>query len=371
MDDLAIRANEPLKPWTTFKIGGPAKFFVEAETPEDFRRAISFARNRELAIFILGGGSNLLVSDSGFDGLVIHPAGKGVTVEPAESGHVRLRVAAGEIWDHTVGLAVERELWGIENLSHIPGQAGAALVQNIGAYGQQISDVLESAEVIEIESGNVHTLNASECGFGYRRSIFNSTARNQFVILSLTLRLNVRGRPNLGYPDVKAWFSERSNANPSAAEIREAIIQIRDRKFPFPREEKGGNAGSFFKNLTLNEVDFHILQTNLVRNFHGNEIDRLDQIRSRSEGGAEIKVPTAFLIEICGLKRYQSGAAQVNVTQPLVLLNRGGATAADVLAVAAHVRRTIYLRTGMNIELEPELVGFDRREIQKLFGFGA
>jgi UDP-N-acetylmuramate dehydrogenase len=364
--ELAIRTNEPLKPWTTFKIGGPARFFAEARKPEEYRQALAFAAGRRLPIFILGGGSNILVSDRGFDGLVIHPAGKGVLQEAAGAGGTRFRASAGETWDGVVRLAVESGLWGIENLSHIPGQAGAALVQNIGAYGQQIGDVLESAEVMEIESGAVRALSAFECGLAYRRSIFNSTARNHFIILSLTLRLEKHGEPNLGYPDVGAWFRERGVERPAIKEIRDAIIQIRDRKFPFPREEKGGNAGSFFKNLHLSEDEFQHLRATAGQSMQSAEVDRLEQIHSRSPRAGSIKVPTAFLMDICGLKGYRAGGAQVNDAQPLVLLNQGGATAADVVAIAAHVRRTIHTRTGMTIDLEPELVGFDAREIEEI-----
>lgn len=364
--ELAIRTNEPLKSWTTFKIGGPAKLFAEVRTPEDFRQALAYASERRLPIFVLGGGSNILVSDRGFDGLVIHPTGKGVSVEEGDAGAPRLQIAAGEMWDEVARFAVERSLWGIENLSHIPGQSGAALVQNIGAYGQQISDVLESAEVMAIETGASRTLSASECRFGYRRSIFNTTERNRFAIQSLTLRLKRSGEPNLKYPDVAAWFGGSGTAWPAIGEIREAIIRIRDSKFPYPREEKGGNAGSFFKNLHLSKEEFERLRSNIRKNFHSAELARLDQFRSRSSPPGPMRIPTAFLMEICGLKGYRSGGAQVNESQPLVLLNQGGANAADVLAIAAQVRRTIHERTGMTVDLEPELVGFDAREIDEI-----
>ncbi len=362
-----IQADVPLKPYTTFKIGGPARYFASASTEEEFRAALDFARRERLPIFVLGGGSNIVVSDRGFSGLVVHPSRQGIEPEDAGTSERILRIQAGEVWDDVVRLAVKEGLWGIENLSHIPGQAGAALVQNIGAYGRQVADTLESAEVMSLRDGRVRALTAVECGFAYRRSIFNSTAKNEFIILSLALRLRKDGQPDLRYPDLQAHFAARGPAMPSLGEIREAIIGIRDRKFPFPREEKGGNAGSFFKNLLLGEEEFAALERKVQRNFGPRELDRLNEIRRRSSP-APIKVPAAFLIEICGLKGCRGGGAEVNQTQPLVLLNQGGATADDVLALAGHVRRTVRERTGATLALEPELVGFTREEIANALG---
>jgi UDP-N-acetylmuramate dehydrogenase len=359
----AIKSQEPLKPYTTFKIGGPARYFASAATAEEFRAALALAAEQNLPFFILGGGSNILVSDRGFPGVVAHPVCRGINLVHEGAESVTLEVSAAETWDDVVHYAAEHGWWGIENLSHIPGQAGSALVQNIGAYGQQAGDVLQSTEVMDITTGALRTLSVSDCGFGYRRSIFNSTAQGRFVILRLTLRLAKRGLPNLNYPDVRAYFAGQRGKEPSLAEIRRAIITIRDRKFPFPREEKGGNAGSFFKNLSLTDQEFALLRANLQRNFSAQEVARLEEMRKRFPSADRVKIPTAFLIEICGLKGHRIGAAQVNEPQPLVLLNQGGATAQDVIALAQHVRRTVYARTGMVISLEPALVGFTEEEI--------
>lgn len=365
MASFEIRQDVPLKPFTTFKVGGPARFFASAAARGDFLEALKFAREERLPIFVLGGGSNILVSDGGFQGLVIHPVQRGVSVEITASEKAILRVEAGETWDEVVRRAVADGLWGIENLSHIPGQAGAAIVQNIGAYGQQISDVVESATVMGIRTGNVQNLGMGDCGFGYRKSIFNTSAKNEFIILQLALQLGCRGQPDLRYPDVRSHFAEAGVAGPSLQEIREAIIRIRDRKFPFPREEKGGNAGSFFKNLVLSAADFEALRANIRRNFSAEVSGRLEEIRKRSASADSFKVPTAFLIDICGLKGHREGGALVNETQPLVLLNDGGATAHDVLTLAGCIRRTVRDRTGTTIPLEPELVGFDQKEEEK------
>jgi UDP-N-acetylmuramate dehydrogenase len=360
---LEIQRGVPLKPYTTFKIGGRAKYFVAAAAVEEFREALDFVRRRNLRVFVLGGGSNILVSDRGFDGLVIHPAQRGLAVASEDERSLTLRVSAAEKWDDVVRHAVEHHWWGIENLSHIPGQAGAALVQNIGAYGPQLSDCLAQAEVLDMATGQILKFPPARCGLGYRRSIFNSTEKNRYVILEISLRLAKFGKPDLRYPDVAAYFEERSSSSPSLAEIRQAIIAMRDSKFPFPREEKGGNAGSFFKNLQLGEAEFQKLQKRVQKDFPHRAQERLVEIRRRYVGPGPIKVPTAFLMDICGLKGFRLGNAQVNETQPLVLLNLGGATAHDVMSLAGHARRTVAERTGMAISLEPELVGFSAEEV--------
>jgi UDP-N-acetylmuramate dehydrogenase len=365
-DGLIIKEHGPLKPYTTFKIGGPARFFVRAATEDDFRAALSLAAPHSLPLFVLGGGSNILVSDRGFNGVVVHPVRRGVTILHEDAERATVEVNAGEVWDDAVRYAVERSWWGIENLSHIPGQTGAALVQNIGAYGQQVGDVVESVEVMDTATTALRVLSSRDCGFGYRRSIFNTTARGEFIILKLKLQLATRARPKLDYADVQAYFAERAVKQPSLAEIRQAIIAIRDRKIPFPREERGGNAGSFFKNLWLTEREYARLRVNIERNFSSRELARLEEIRKQSPRPDEIKIPSAFLIEICGLKGHRIGGAQVNELQPLVLLNQGGATAQDVMALAQHVRRTVHARTGVALSIEPELVGFTGQEIADL-----
>jgi UDP-N-acetylmuramate dehydrogenase len=366
---LVMQETEPLKPYTTFKIGGPARYFARASSMEDFRGVLELAGTRSLPLFVLGGGSNILVSDRGYQGVVVHPACRGIETLNEDSEAVTLEVSAAETWDDLVRYAVEHNWWGIENLSHIPGQAGAALVQNIGAYGQQVSDVVQSAQVMQISTGEVKVLRAADCGFGYRRSIFSTTSRGQLIILRLTLRLARHGNPKLDYPDVRTYFDERSIKQPSLAEIRHAIISIRDRKFPFPREEKGGNAGSFFKNLPLLENEYQALREKFRHNFPPQDLARLEELRNRFPSADKIMVPTAFLISICGLKGHRIGGAQVNETQPLVLLNQGGATAEDVIALARHVRKTVWTRTGVAIAIEPELVGFTKPELEHLYSF--
>ena len=363
----ALRENEPLRPYTTFKIGGPARYFAGVADADQARAALEFARRQTMPLFVLGGGSNILVSDRGFNGMVLHPAMKGIEVAHEEGDNVHLRAQGGEAWDGVVAHTVDHHWWGIENLSHIPGQCGAALVQNIGAYGQQLSDVLESAEVLEISSGKVQTLGPTDCGLAYRRSIFNSACKGEYLILGLTLRLSKRPQPKLEYADVQFYFRERGTQEPSQAEIRQAMISIRDGKFPYPREERGGNAGSFFKNPSLSIDQFEALEAWIGARLGEARRSQLSELRARGGGSGYIRIPAAMLISACGLKGFELGRAQVNLTQPLVILNLGGATAEDVLRLAGHIRRTVFRETGVQLELEPELVGFAPDELERYF----
>lgn len=367
--DLEILANESLKPYTTFKIGGPARYFAAVESPGQIRAALAFARQTEVPVMVLGGGSNVLISDRGFDGLVMHPAVEGIEELANESGDVRLRIKAGEPWDRAVGYTVDHGLWGIENLSHIPGQSGAALVQNIGAYGAQLSDTFESAEVLEMTSGQVRKLSAGECGLAYRRSIFNSERKGDFFILAIELNLQPRRNPNLNYKDVKSHFEEAGIAEPSEAQIRKAIIAIRDRKFPYPREERGGNAGSFFKNPTLTAAAYRELETQVGKRFGADAAARFQEIERRPRSEGSVKLPAALLIDICGLRGFDLGRARVNPSQPLVILNLGGATSEDVMLLAKRVRSSVYRETGVKLDLEPELVGFSSDDIEHYLSY--
>lgn len=365
-----IQENRLLKPYTTFKIGGPARYFAAVSGAEHIREAAVFARQAGVPIFILGGGSNILVSDRGFDGLAIHPTRTGIERIEENSARIRIRIKAGQTWDDTVAYAVRQGWWGVENLSHIPGQSGAALVQNIGAYGQQLSDVFESAEVLELASGQLRSLDFESCGLGYRRSLFNTSQKGELVIISIAIRLSKRPWPNLTYRDVKAHFEAEGDRQPSQLEIRQAIIAIRDRKFPYPLEERGGNAGSFFKNPTLTLDEYDVFRARLQKRFGAAAQTQLADLVSRPDGDRSFKLPAAFLIDLCGLKGLKVGGAQVNFSQPLIILNLGGATADDVLCLAGHVRRTVYRETGVRLALEPELVGFSREEQDHYLGLG-
>jgi UDP-N-acetylmuramate dehydrogenase len=371
---LPIEQNRSLKPLTTFKIGGPARYFIGLVDSVELAKAFEFAESRSLRVLILGGGSNMLISDRGFEGLVVQVANRGIVAQtsvcdpiPGSQTDVctTIRIASGEIWDEVVKFAVEHHLWGIENLSRIPGRAGAVAVQNVGAYGQEIKDLLVNVEVFDRTTKSFRTLSNEECQFTYRKSIFNTTEKGRYIILYTTIALSDSRKPNLSYPDVIKWFE--GNPEPTLEEIREAIKEIRDRKFPFPAESIEGNAGSFFKNSLLSQEQYIELEKQFKKNLL-DHLERLRSIRARSEG-PEIKIPSAFILEACDLKGFRRGNVQLNPTQPVVMLNgTGEATANEVLSVVKEVRAIVKSKTGLHLYTEPELIGFSADELRR-YGF--
>ncbi len=335
----------------------------------DALEAYEFAKNHQLKTFVLGGGSNILVSDEGFNGLVIKVVNKGIEVINNNDNDVLLKVASGEVWDEVVKFAVKNNWWGIENLSRIPGSTGAIAVQNVGAYGQEASKVIESVAVFNKETHQILNLPAANCGFAYRQSIFNSADKGKHIIFNIVFKLEKNGKPNLDYRDLKMKFQGQS---PKPDQIRQEIIAIRDKKFPFPKEAKLGNAGSFFKNPILSPEAYQALKDRVLGEFGKEKVDELEKkkfldstiltavkIVLKENQLNLVKVPAAFLIDLCGLKNLQSGGAGINPNQPLVIINQTGqATARDVLNLANIVRQTVLAKTGIELQFEPELIGF-------------
>lgn len=344
-----------LAPYTTFKIGGPAAYFCVVNDQFDALEAYEFAGEHKLKTFVLGGGSNILVSDKGFNGLVIKVINKGIEVTSQDKNQVTLKAASGEVWDEAVKFAAKNNWWGIENLSHIPGSTGAIAVQNVGAYGQEASNVIESVTVFDKQTHAINSLSAAECGFEYRRSIFNTGKKGKYIIFDITFKLEKQGKPNLSYRDLAAKFEGKA---PSIQEIRQAVIEIRDKKFPFPTHAKKGNAGSFFKNPILDKTSYDNLKQSIKENFSDEKADELEKKRFIEKN--QIKLPAAFLMEICELKNLASGGAAINPSQPLVIVNQTGrATARDVLSLANRVKEAVASKTGIELEFEPELIGFE------------
>ncbi len=335
---------EPLKNHTTLRIGGPARYWGQAESVDDLKQIGA-------PFLILGGGSNVLVADDGWPGLAIEINLRGVE----DLGGGRLRVAAGEVWDEFVALAVNAGLWGVENMSFIPGKVGGAPIQNIGAYGQQASDVVESVEVLDTSVNEIKVLGKDECGFGYRKSIFNSGQKGKYVVLSVTFVLQKNGAPNLTYPDL-----QKRNCK-TLAEIRSAVIEIRKNKGFDPSEH--GTAGSFFKNLVLNDQEFEVLREHVYYGWGPRYVEQLLEVRGKFG-----KVPTAFIMDkLLNLKGAQVGGAVLSDQQVLNIINTGEATAEDVMTLFKKVRREILSRTGMVVTNEPELVGFSQKDLDFYF----
>lgn len=358
---INIEENVVLAPCTTFFIGGPASFFVEVLNADDLIEALNWANEHKQEVFVLGGGSNVLISDEGFPGLVIKvkPMGLKIILENAETAE--LEIASGEVWDEVVGFTADKNLWGVENLSHIPGLAGAIVVQNGGAYGQEIGNVLKHVTVLNRINNQVEQIAAADCGLTYRYSIFNTNKKNAYVILSINIILSKIPKPNLEYGDVKQYFTEKNIANPTLQEMRNAIVEIRNKKFPFPDIPTRGNSGSFFRGKILSDAEFAGMKTLVARKFGLQASERLKNMENRLKVPQGFKTPTAFLLELSGVKGLSMGGAIVNKAQPAIVVNSTGhATANDVLQLATEVFSIVKDKTGIDLEIEPELIGFSR-----------
>jgi UDP-N-acetylmuramate dehydrogenase len=344
---LEIRENIPLAPMTTFGIGGPARWFAEAASEADVEEACAWAQTRRTPLFVLGGGSNLLVSDAGFAGLVLRNAVKGIE----QDGDV-FRAGAGESWEHCVQRSTDAELAGIECLAGIPGTVGGTPVQNVGAYGQEVSSVIERVRVFDTQSRAFGELTAEECGFAYRKSRFNSTDRGQFIVTRVDYRLRKNGEANLSYLDLKIYFSYCAK-EPTLVEVAEAVRRIRQDKGMVLVEGDSDcrSAGSFFKNPVVTEA-----VAEKIKAFAASASQPL-RLYPADEG--LLKVPAAWLIEQAGFKKgYARGAAGISSRHSLALTNRGGAKAQEILALASEIAGAVEAKFGVRLKMEPEKVGF-------------
>ncbi|HZS06318.1 MAG TPA: UDP-N-acetylmuramate dehydrogenase [Blastocatellia bacterium] len=352
-----IRERVRLGPYTTLGIGGPARFFVDAFSEDDVPGAAAWAADRSMPMFVLGGGSNVLVADEGFPGLVLRVAIKGISSE-VEDDKVLVTAGAGEDWDRFVAWCVERDLAGVECLSGIPGFVGGTPVQNVGAYGQEVSETIVAVQVYDRRERQVFTLINSACNFGYRSSIFNTTARDRYIVLGVTYALRPRGEPSLRYPDVKNFFAGRTD-NPSLKEVREAVREIRARKAMLitPGDEDCKSAGSFFKNPVVAAEKFRQIEEAARRH----KLIGADEKVPRFEApGRKVKVPAAWLIEKAGFRKgHQKGRVGISSKHTLAIINRGGATASEVLALMREIQERVNERFGVLLVPEPVFVSAD------------
>jgi UDP-N-acetylmuramate dehydrogenase len=357
-DQGLIQENVPLAPLTTLRIGGPARFFAEAQSEDETLAALSFAEQHGLPLFILGGGSNALIADEGFPGLVIRVANKGMTWRE-EGDRVIAAVCAGEDWDEFVSQCVERDLAGVECLSGIPGAVGGSPIQNIGAYGQEARETIISVRVFDRLAREFTELSNEQCRFSYRASLFNTTARDRYVVTEVAFALKPQGEPAIRYPDLKHFFSNISTS-PSLALTREAVRAIRARKAMLiaPDDPDCRSAGSFFKNPVITTSAFvRIEEIARERNLIG-----ADQgVPNFPAGDGEIKVPAAWLIERAGFhKGYDGGAVGISSKHTLAIVNRGGATAREVIALMNEIQERVAEKFGVALTPEPVFVGFDQ-----------
>ena len=340
---MQVLEEVSLAPYTTFKIGGPARWFAQAENEDDIAAGIAFADQRRLPLFILGGGSNLLVSDAGFPGLVLHIALHGITLNQE-----KISAAAGEDWDGLVAFAVNSGLAGFECLSGIPGTVGGTPVQNVGAYGQEVAQTIVTVRAFDRTTGKFADLPAAGCGFSYRHSIFNSTQRGRYVVSRVDYELH-RGAPaNFAYADLAKYFAARNHPSPTLTEVREAVRSIRAQKgmLIVPGDADCRSAGSFFKNPVVPVSLLDTLAMTL-----GLEKERIPAYPA-PEG--QVKLSAAWLIERAGFTRgYVLGNAGISSRHTLALINRGGASAAEVIALRDKIVETIASRFAITLEPEP------------------
>lgn len=339
---MKLQHDIPLAPLTTLNIGGKARYFVRAESEIDVGESLTYAREHGLDLFVLGGGSNVLISDDGFDGLVLHVALKGVSSE----GGV-LTVAAGEEWDAVVARCVTDGLAGVECLSGIPGSVGGTPVQNVGAYGQEVSETIVSVRCLDRGSGEIVTLSNADCGFTYRRSIFNSTHRGRYIVLAVSFALMPGGEPKIIYKDLMEHFGGRQS---TLAETREAVLAIRRSKSMVidAGDPNSKSAGSFFKNPVVERTKLYEI---------AREFDRVPSF----DLGDKVKIPAAWLIERAGFEKgFALGKAGISTKHTLALINRGDATAAELLELKQKIQQAVAERFGIYLQPEPVFVGFDK-----------
>ncbi|HZR27725.1 MAG TPA: UDP-N-acetylmuramate dehydrogenase [Terriglobales bacterium] len=345
---MKIQEHVPLAPLTTFQVGGPARYFIEAQNEEDVSAAVAFARERGLQLFVLGGGSNLVVSDSGWDGVVLKIALRGIT-QSSKEGKIIFEAGAGEDWDSFVAHTVNLNCGGIECMSGIPGTAGGTPVQNVGAYGQEVAETITRVRVLDLEQNSICELENRDSGFAYRASIFNSSARGRYIVLRVSYALTPGAAPRIAYADLKTFFGTKS---PTLQETREAVRHIRRTKAMLLVEGDADcrSAGSFFKNpiVTSEQYDEVCRQSAA----HG---ERVPQFPA-SDGN--VKISAAWLVEHAGFnKGFVRGAVGISSKHALAIVNRGGARAADIVALKNEIQQRVRENFGIELQPEPVFVG--------------
>lgn len=336
---MDIHNNIPLKNYTTMRLGGNARFMTDVHTPEEAAEVCRNAYQQNLPIFVLGGGSNLIVSDAGFNGMVVRNRIPGLEVLSDDPSHTVIKVGAGEDWDSVVQRTVEMNLSGIEALSAIPGTAGAAPVQNIGAYGQEISETLVSLEAYDIENDKFVTLQNSDCNFSYRHSIFRGEASGRYLIVSITLQLyKVMPQPPF-YKAVQEYLDAHAITIYTPQVIRDAVIDIRTEKLPDPRLLP--NAGSFFKNAIVEDWQLTDLKA------------KYPAIPTFNMPDGRYKVPSGWLIEQAGLKGKVLHGMKIHDKNALVLINESAKNYTDLAAARDEIKTAVRDQFRIEIEQEP------------------
>ncbi|MFI3278677.1 MAG: UDP-N-acetylmuramate dehydrogenase [Rikenellaceae bacterium] len=323
----------------SFKVDVKAQTLVEFESTDDLYQI--FSQTPPTEWYVLSGGNNILFTDD-FNGTLLSPVSQGINIINNGDQFITLRVDAGVEWDDLVAWCVERNLWGIENLSLIPGRAGAAPIQNIGAYGVEASDVIESVEIFDVTRLEVYEISVHECKFAYRESIFKHELKGKVIITSIKIKLSKHASPRLGYADVSSRVEALGGVN--LPNIRKAICEIRSSKLPDP--EVTGNAGSFFKNPVVSSKK----REELLHKYPSMPHYPIEGDSS------SFKLAAGWLIDQSGLKGYTQGRVGIHSAQALVVINLGGATGAEIVEFAQMVQKVVNDKFGVEISMEVNLL---------------
>lgn len=336
---MDIHTNIPLKSLTTIKLGGPAKYFAEVRTVQELHDLYVDARAKNVPVFIIGGGSNVVAHDEGYQGLILRMKIPGFEVLSDDLYATTIKVGAGEVWDDVVRRTVEMRLSGIEAMSAIPGSAGAAPVQNIGAYGQEISETLVSLEAYDTQSNSIVTLQNTDCEFSYRHSMFRGSQQGRYIITSITLRLSKTLPAPPFYESLQSYFDEHSISVFTQQTVRDAVSTIRADKLPDPAVRP--SAGSFFKNAIIESWRMDSLRT------------QYPDIKAYEMGNDTFKISTGWLIEKTGLKGQTLHGMHVNEKNALVLINESATSYADLAAARDEIIGKVRDTFQIVIEQEP------------------
>jgi UDP-N-acetylmuramate dehydrogenase len=349
---MLIRDDVPLAPLTTLGVGGPARYFVEARSDAEVIEAVGFARARKLPVFVLGGGSNVVVADAGFPGMVLKIGITDSWYSSTPHGIVIYTAGAGMDWDSLVAQAVDANCAGLECLSGIPGTVGGTPVQNVGAYGQDVAETIRDVRALDLHSMETRTLSNAECGFAYRSSIFNTIERDRYIILEVSFALREGAAPSIRYADLEKFFAGHAG-QPTLAEVRAAVREIRHRKAMLivPGDDDARSAGSFFKNPIVPQAFCEELANRLET--------RGLQLPHYPSGDGFRKVPAAWLVEHAGFaKGFTKGAVGISRKHALAIINRGRATAAEIIALKEDIQTRVRDEFGVELVPEPVFVGF-------------
>ncbi len=368
MRDLDFKYDVPMGQYTTIGIGGPAKYFVEATDTEDLRAALAWASAQGYPVLVLGGGSNMLVADTGWPGLVIKQSIRGIDSEQTDAETTRLICGGGETWDDLVVHAVNAGLQGIECLSGIPGTVGASPIQNIGAYGQEVKETIAWVEALDKATGQERRFTNHECGFDYRWSRFKGDDRDRYIVTRVAFDLKPGASPSVRYGDLTKYFEQRAISSPTLADVRAAVLEVRGSKGMVvdPTVPDSRSCGSFFMNPIVSseqaaQVKEKLEQAGLVTSER--------PMPEFPAGEGRVKLSAAYLMDKAGLQKGSVfGGVGISSRHVLALINCGGGSAAEILDLVAHVQKTVREAFDIDLHPEPVFIGFSEAVTSRVEG---